>query len=179
VESGCPVCTSVAQIVQSDLSQLSINVNIEVLGPTQYITPYGSYSYEVQNAPQIGQISILGGLSSWVPLSLTPADYWSTFVSNGSAFGNWAAYSNPVVQACVNSFTNGSNILQIQAICTKAQGQVYNDAPYAWYGIEKLWYGGGSLVWQKSVIKSFYTDPLWGGYDSAPLINTVTFVSGS
>jgi len=179
VEADCLTCSEVAQIVQSDLTSLNINVNILVLGTTSYIVPYGSYGYEVQNAAQIGHMSILGGISAWVPSDLTPAEYWLQFVSNESVFGNWAVYSNPTVQQCANSFTDGSSTSTILTLCTAAQKQIYNDAPYAWYGIEKLWYGGGSLVWQKSVIKGFYTDPVWGGYSDVPMFNTVTYVSGS
>ena len=69
-----------------------------------------------------------------------------------------AIYSNPTVQACVNSFTTTSNVSQIQSLCTSAQKQIYNDAPYARLGVNKLWYVDGSLVWQKNVVKSFNVD---------------------
>ena len=46
-------------------------------------------------------LSLLGG-EEWGPSTLTPADYWLSFVSNQSAYGNWAVYSSPLVVACAN-----------------------------------------------------------------------------
>jgi len=96
-------------------------------------------------------------------------------VSNQSFLGNYAIYSNPTVQACVNGFTSSSNVTYIQVLCTKGQAQIYNDAPYAWFGVNRLWYVDGSLVWQKSVVQNFYVDQVWSGQDLAPMFNTVTF----
>jgi len=62
-------------------------------------------------------------------------------------------------------------------VCTAAQAQIYNDVPYVYLGLSKLWSpGGGSLVWNKNIIKSFLADPLATGEDNDPFINTVTFV---
>jgi ABC-type transport system substrate-binding protein len=113
---------------------------------------------------------------NWAPNALTPADNWVTFVSNQSIYGNSAIYYNPTVQACVNAFTATSDVTSIQSLCTKAQAQLYNDAPYAWLGVSGLWYGGGSFVWQKGAVRSFYFDPIWSGGNTAPLFNTITFV---
>ena len=108
------------------------------------------------NAAEIGQLSLLGG-QSWAPSALTPADNWVSLVSNVSSWGNWAGFSTPQVQACVNSFTSTSNVAQIQALCTTAQAQIYKDAPYAWIGYAKR----------------FDLDPVWDGVNTMPLINTV------
>ncbi|MDG6925076.1 MAG: hypothetical protein JRN09_00835 [Nitrososphaerota archaeon] len=172
--AGCSYCVTIAQLVQSDLKQIGLNVNISQIASSDYYTPYGSYSTNVQNAAQIGQLSLLGG-STWAPSALTPADNWVSFVSNTSSWGNWAGFSNPQVQACVNAFTNSASQTAIQAACTAAQQAIYTQAPYAWLGFAKLWYYSGSLVWQKGVIKNFYLDPNWNGIDTMPLINTVTF----
>jgi ABC-type transport system substrate-binding protein len=163
-----------ATIVQADLSQIGITVNIHVLSSTAYYVPYGTYSTNVANANAIGHLSVLGG-SIWAPAALTPADYWVGFVNNGSLWGNWAAYANPTVQKCVDAFTSSSNVGQIQQLCTAAQKQIYNDAPYAWIGTPALWYDSGSLVWQKGVVKHFFLDPDWNGMTTTPIINTVTF----
>ena len=173
--SGCSFCLGIAQIVQGDLSQIGINVEIEATAVSNQQAPYGYFETEVQNANQIAPLSLLG-TGDWAPATLTPADYWVSFVSNQSFLGNYAIYSNPTVQACVNAFTSTSNITQIQALCTPAQKQIYDDAPYAWLGVNGLWYVDGSLVWQKSVVKSFYVDQVWSGQDLAPMFNTVTFV---
>jgi hypothetical protein len=58
-----------------------------------------------------------------------------------------------------------------------AQAQIYNDAPYAWLGVMKLWDVGGSVVWDKSLINNFYMDPTFSGANTIPVFNTVTFSS--
>jgi len=176
VIAGCQFCISTAQIVQSDLAQIGITVDILVQDTSSYYTPYSSYSSEVSSASQIGSLSLLGA-EEWGPATLTPADYWFTFVSNESLYGNWAAYSSPSVVACANSFTSSTNTSYIQSLCKVAQQQIYNDAPYAWLGLVTLWYAAGSLVWQKSVVSGFLVDPVWDGQDTAPIFNTLTFVS--
>jgi ABC-type transport system substrate-binding protein len=144
---------------------------------TQYVSVYGSYSTNLAGASQIGQLSFVDAGESWAPYALTPADYWLTFVSNGSLYGNWAIYSNPVVQKCVDSFTSSTNTSYIQSLCTKAQAQIYSDAPYYWVGVDGLWLPtGGSVVWNKNVIKSFSVDPTFTGASWVPFFNTVTFV---
>ncbi len=173
--SGCSFCIAIATIVQGDLAQIGITVQIVATSVSNQQAPYGYYPTEVQNANQIAPLSLLG-TGDWAPATLTPADYWVSFVSNQSFLGNYAIYSNPTVQACVNEFTSTSNITQIQALCTPAQAQIYNDAPYAWLGINRLWYVDGSLVWQKSVVQNFYVDQVWSGQDLAPMFNTMTFV---
>jgi peptide/nickel transport system substrate-binding protein len=174
--SGCSFCLAIAQIVQGDLSAIGINVEIEASSVSNQQAPYGYYPSEVQNANQIAPLSLLG-TGDWAPATLTPADYWVSFVSNQSFLGNYAIYSNPTVQTCVNSFTSTTNIATIQNLCTAAQKQIYDDAPYAWLGINKLWYIDGSLVWQKNVVQNFYVDQVWSGQDLAPMFNTMTFVS--
>ncbi len=173
--ASCAFCLAIAQIVQGDLSQLGINVQITATAVGTQEAPYAAYNTELANANQIAPLAMLG-TGDWAPATLTPADYWVSFVSNGSFLGNYAVYSNPTVQQCVNAFTSTSNVSQIQALCGPAQQQIYNDAPYAWLGVNKLWYVDGSLVWQKNVVRGFYVDQVWGGQDLAPLFNTVTFV---
>ena len=171
-ESGCSYCNAIAQIVQADLAQIGITVNIEVQALSSYFAPYGSYSTNYQNAAQMGQISLLGG---GYYTEETPADGWTYFLSNNTFWGNWAVYYNPTVQACIDSYFTTGNSSLIRSLCQPAQAQVYNDAPYAWLGLDRLWYIDGSLVWQKGVVNSFLLDPDWGGADTAPIINTVTF----
>jgi peptide/nickel transport system substrate-binding protein len=174
--ASCSFCLAIAQIVQGDLSELGLNVQITATAVGTQQAPYAAYSTELANANQIAPLALLG-TGDWAPATLTPADYWVSFVSNGSFLGNYAVYSNPTVQSCVNAFTSTSNTSQIQALCKRAQQQIYNDAPYAWLGVNRLWYVDGSLVWQKNVVKSFYVDQVWGGQDLAPLFNTVSFAS--
>jgi len=172
--ADCSFCINIAQIVQSDLLVLGINVNIQVLESTPYFSQYGSYSSNVQNSGQIGQLSLLGG-EDWAPNALTPADNWVSMVSNQSVYGNWAGYYNPVVQRCINSFTETSNVSAIQGLCGSAQAQIYNDVPYAWFGVNELTDLSGSIVWDKNVVSSLFMDPVFTAQTTAPIFNTVTF----
>ena len=172
--SSCAFCISIATIVVSDLQAIGFNANITTLTDAAYSATYGNYATNVANANENGQISILGG-ETWSPSALTPADAWVSFISNDSSWGNWAGFSTPAVQACVNAFTSSSNATAIQDLCAKAQAQIYTDAPYATLGYANLWYYSGSLVWKTGVIKSFALDPCWSGIDTMPLINTVQF----
>ncbi|MFI5450513.1 MAG: ABC transporter substrate-binding protein, partial [Candidatus Bathyarchaeia archaeon] len=176
VITGCQFCINTAEIVQTDLSQIGITVNIEVQSTSNYYAPYSSYSVMAGNAQAIGSLSMLGA-EEWGPGTLTPADYWFTFVSNESLYGNWAVYSSPAAVACANAFTSTTNVTFIQSSCKTAQQQIYNDAPYAWLGLDTLWYAAGSLVWQKSVVSGFLVDPVWDGQSTAPIFNTLKFVS--
>jgi len=175
--SGCTACTTTAEIVQSDLSQIGITVNIEDLSSSNYYSAYGNTTFNQQNAATIGQLSLINGGSSWAPGTLTPLDFWLTFVSCTSVWGNWAGYCSPTVQNAINAFTSTTNQTYIQQLTEKAQAQIYNDTPYVWIGIVTLWEPtAGSIVWNKNVISGFLSDPVWTGETTIPLINTVTFV---
>jgi hypothetical protein len=63
----------------------------------------------------------------------------------------------------------------VQSLISKAQEQIYNDAPYAWIGVLRTQYLGATIVAQKNMINSYYVDPVWTGEDSVPIFNTVTF----
>src|SRR5271157_4745906 len=177
VESGCPLCVNAAQVIQSDLAMIGINVNIAVIQPSLYNTQLGSYQTNVANAAQLGQLEYVNSGFGWGPATVTPTDYWVTFVSNQSAWGNYAAYYNPTVQKAVNSFfTNSSNPAYLQSLVAAAQAQIYEDAPYAWLGTFGLWLPwGGSIVWKTGVISGFLVDPVWTGQATEPIFNTVTF----
>ena len=176
VQAGCESCTNVAEVIQSDLSSINMTVDIHVISTAQYYSPFGSYQTNLQNAQQIGQLAFVNSGFGWSPATLTPADYWVTFVNNASIWGNWPAYSHPTVQKCVNAFTSTSDVSRIQSLCTAAQKQIFDDAPYAWIGLFKLWLPpGGSLVWDHNTVKGFLVDPVWNGQNTGPVFNTVTF----
>ena len=176
VVAGCPLCTNAAQVVQADLAAIGINVNVVVQTSSYFYSVLGSYTSQVANPNPIGQLAFVNSGFGWGPATLTPADYWVSFVSNKSTWGNYAIYYDPIVQKCVDSFTNGSSATSIQTACTAAQAKLYDDAPYAWIGTFGLWEpSGGSIVWKNGVVTGFYTDPVWTGMCTAPLLNTVTF----
>jgi len=177
VQSGCPLCINAVQVMQSDLAMIGINVNIAVIQPSLYNTELGTYQTNVANAAQLGQLEYVNSGFGWGPATVTPTDYWVTFVSNQSGWGNYAAYYNPTVQKAVNAFfTNSSNPAYLQSLVAAAQAQIYQDAPYAWLGTFGLWLPwGGSIVWKTGVINSFLVDPVWTGQATEPIFNTVTF----
>ncbi len=173
IVSEYPLASNIAQTVQGDLSQIGLNVQINVEDSSVFYNPYGSYSYELQNVAQIGNLVEYFG--TWAPDRLTAADDWITFVSNQSYAGNTALYYNPIVQNAITALLSSDNLTYIHSQLAAAEKQIYYDAPYAWLGVMKLWYADGSLVWKKGVIKSFYVDPTMTAWDTAPFINTVTF----
>jgi peptide/nickel transport system substrate-binding protein len=180
VEAGCNFCVSAAEIIQGDLSQIGLSINIEVTPSSEYSLPYvaaGAYAGAVPVAQQVTQMGWFGS-ETWAPDEPTPADSWILFVSNTSVAGNYAIYSNPVVQQCVNAWTDGASNSTLISLCTAAQKQIYNDAPYIWLGTIKLPLGGGSVVWDKNVISSLYLDPLFTGQTETAIFNTVQFVNG-
>jgi len=79
------------------------------------------------------------------------------------------------VQRCINSFTETSNVSAIQGLCGSAQAQIYNDVPYAWFGVNELTDLSGSIVWDKNVVSSLFMDPVFTAQTTAPIFNTVTF----
>ncbi len=165
-----------AQVIQGDLQQIGITLNVVVLTAATFITYNTAYTAMVQNPSELGQLNLAYGGIGLGPFAATPLDAWAEFVSNSSIFGNTALYYNPDVQKCVDSFTQTTDISQIQALCKVAQQQIYNDAPYAWIGVFKLWSpAGGSLVWKTGVVSGFLVDPIWSGYNTDPIFNTVTF----
>jgi ABC-type transport system substrate-binding protein len=180
VVQGCDYCDATAQIVQSDLAQIGLKVNILVTPSTQYACPLTagscSYSTALAAAAQASQLSWFG-TGTYAPAADTPADAWLLFVNNATSSNDWAIYSNPTVQKCVNGFTSISDTTQLLNLCTAAYTQVYTDAPYVWLGSIKPFFGSGSLVWQKSVVNNFYVDPVFSGQSSTAIFNTVTFNS--
>lgn len=179
VVSGCTYCYSTAQIVQADLAQIGITLNIEVTPGNQWALPYvagaGTYQQGLNASQQVAQFTWFG-TGTFAPGAPTPADAWLLFASSKTPANNYAIYSNPTVQACVDAWTSVSDPNVIRGLCTTAQKRMYDDAPYIWLGAIKLVFGGGSVAWQKSVVKSALLDPVFTGISSTVIFNTVTFV---
>jgi peptide/nickel transport system substrate-binding protein len=174
IVAGCSFCKVAAEIVQSNLADIGIKSEItEVEGGT-YWGPYGDYNTNLKNAKELGNLSFLGGMM-WAPSAISPTDYWTSFVSTKSLWGNWAVYSNDKVDKAVATLASSGNPDEIVSSLKVAQEQIYNDAPYAWIAGCRLWYVDGSFVWDKSVIKEVWFDPAYNGMNTAPLFNTVVF----
>jgi len=180
VVAGCTYCISAAQIVQADLAQIGITVNIAVIPGSEYTLPYvagaGSYSAGLAVANQVSQLTWFG-TGTFAPGAVTPADAWILFANQNTPANDYAIYANPIVQKCVDAWTSTNDINQLKQLCTAAQLQMYNDAPYIWLGSIKLVFGGGSVAWQKSVVSGGYLDPVYTGISSTVIFNTVTFVN--
>jgi ABC-type transport system substrate-binding protein len=175
VQNSCgKACISEAESVQFDLSQIGISVNIQVMTFAQWCASMcQTYSAEAANPSSVAGICAY----CWqTTLALTPVDEWNTPVSSTSPVGNEAIYSTPTTQACITAFENGSSTAQIKSICSAAQKQIYDDAPYIWLGSNGLWDLSGTIVWRTSAISNMYGDPLYAGFSTDPLFNTVTFV---
>jgi peptide/nickel transport system substrate-binding protein len=180
VVNGCGYCIDTGQIIQNDLAAIGLSVEIIVTPSSQYGCPLTggtcSYSTALADANTISQMSWFG-TGTFAPAAATPADNWLLTVSNVTSSNNWAIYANPTVQKCVNAWTTVSDTTQLINLCTAAQLQAYNDAPYIWLGTIKPFFGAGSVVWDKGTVANFYVDPVYSGQSSTAMFNTVSFTS--
>lgn len=178
---GCGVCASVSTIVQSDLMAVGIPVSIIITPPSQYAPPYigGGTTFPVMlnQSQSIAQITWFG-TATFAPDEPTPVDSLLTWIANDTAGGNWAIYSTPAAQTCVNDITDGASQSQLIADCTAMQAQVAYDTPYVWLGSVRLFLASGSLVWNNQIIKSFLPDAVFSGQSATAIFNTVQFVNG-
>jgi ABC-type transport system substrate-binding protein len=182
VIQGCGVCLATAQLISSEVATtLGVTITVDVVPSSSYAPPLiagaGTYAVELNESQTILNMMWFG-TATFAPDEPTPADSWLTWVSNDTSANNYAVYYNPVVQTCVNDITNGTPQAQLTAACTAAQKQVYDDAPYIWLGSVKLFFGGGSLVWNNAVIKSFLADPVFSGQSSTAILNTIKLTNG-
>lgn len=177
LQSTCAVCVNRATVAQAQLKKIGINVVINGVTPDDWCAWICQpYSWLVNNANLGGNIEDPEG-SNAQPAFLTPAEYWVAFTTNQSAFSNTAIYNTPITYSCAESFFSGISTATLQSICTQAQAQVYNDAPYFGWVSVKYQFGDSSPVWDRSVVENAYIDPLWAGVSTVPLFNTVTFTS--
>jgi ABC-type transport system substrate-binding protein len=180
VMAGCTSCIAAAQVVQADLSAIGIPMNVLVTPPSimtlPYESGYSSYQASVPYAQQEAHLSWMG-FPTFAPEAPTPADAWVMFVSLHSPTGNFANYGNQIVENCVNAWFSTTDVTAIKDACTAAQLQVNKDAPYIWLGNPTLAFGGGSVVWDKTVVKGFLMDPDFTSQSTTAIFNTVTFVN--
>ena len=180
VIAGCISCISAAQVIQADLGQIGITVTVEVTPPAELTLPYtAGYSSFQASAPVAQQEAHLAwmGFPTFAPEAPTPADAWVMFVNSKSPTGNFANYGNPIVDNCVSAWFTTTDVTAIKTACTAANQQIYSDAPYVWLGNPTLAFGGGSVVWDKTVVKGFLMDPDFTSQSTTAIFNTVTFVS--
>jgi ABC-type transport system substrate-binding protein len=178
---GCGVCQAVSTIVQSDLSNIGIPVNVIVTPPSQYAAPYvggtASFPVEVNESQTTAQISWFG-TATWAPDQPTPDDSLLVWISNQTTGGNWAIYTTPTAQKCVNDLTDGASQSQLISDCTAMQAEITQQVPYVWIGSLKLMLGSGTIVWNNHIIKSLLPDADFDGESDTAVFNTVQFVNG-
>jgi len=174
IVAACSFCRIAAEIIQADLADIGIQTEITEVEASAYWGVYGNYETNLNNAKELGHLSFLGGMM-WAPSAISPTDYWTSFVSTRSLWGNWAVYSNGKVDKAVAMLASSADVDEIISALKEAQQEIYDDAPYAWIAACKLWYVDGSFVWDKSLIKEVWFDPAYNGVNTAPLFNTVVF----
>jgi len=172
--NDCALCITRANIAQGYLSQIGINVNIQLVTFDQWCAIIcNPYSYLINNTNTVSNIMDPEGPNAQ-PVFLSPADYWTDFVSDLSPVSNTAIYSTPITEACQHSFFNASSIATTQSICARAQAQIYKDAPYWGWGSTKYVAGDSSPAWDKNVVQSGYMDPIYSGISTIPIFNTIS-----
>ncbi len=177
IASNCDLCLNRASVVQADVAQIGITITIQEDTFDEWCQIICEpYSYLINNTQTVSNIIDPEGQDAQ-PEFLSPVEYWTAFVTNNSAFSNTAIYSTPITDACQEAFFNGSSVATIQSICTQAQTQIYDDAPYWGWGICKYLFGDSSPAWDSNVVQNAYMDPLYGGISTIPIFNTVTFTS--
>ena len=176
IVAGCGVCISGAQVIQSDLGAIGLNVQVEVIPPSElgfpYVAGYGPYATSLNYSQQEAHFTWMG-YPSYAPNAPTPADAWLAFVNTKGLGADYANYGNPTVQACVDAWTATNNQTQIINLCTAANEQIYKDVPYIWLATPKLAFASGSLAYSKSQIKSLLMDPSFTGESTTAILNTV------
>jgi len=176
IVAGCGVCISGAQVVQSDLGAIGLNVQVEVIPPSElgfpYVAGYGPYATSLNYSQQEAHFTWMG-YPSYAPNAPTPADAWLAFVNTKGLGADYANYANPTVQACVDAWTSTSDQNQLINLCTAANAQIYKDVPYIWLASPKLAFASGSLAYSKAAIKSLLMDPSFTGESTTAILNTV------
>ncbi|MGO9643750.1 MAG: ABC transporter substrate-binding protein [Candidatus Bathyarchaeia archaeon] len=180
LETGCTYCIASAQIIQGDLAQLGITTDIIITPPSSFglpTVPFGTYQQNLQYANQICNICWFG-VATWAAVEITPPDTALQVVNYNAPCCNFPIYGSPNVQPCLDAFSTTASVTEIQQLCTIAQKQIYDDAPMTGLGVVRLWDGGGTICWDKSVVAGFLGDQTWSGQTTMPIMNTVTFVNG-
>jgi ABC-type transport system substrate-binding protein len=175
LDDTCQVCVTRATVVQADVAQIGIKITIQGVSFSDWCSvACEPYSWMVANVNQVGNIMDPADSNTEQPF-LGPSILWAPYTTDTSPAANTAIYSTPLQIACTNSFFNGSSNATILSICTQAQSQFYNDAPYFDYAVLKYVFGDSSPAWNLAVVKNGYLDPLWAGCNDTPLFNTITF----
>jgi peptide/nickel transport system substrate-binding protein len=120
--SGDPIQTAVAQIVQSELKPLNINVKIRQLDPAQVTVQEQSFHFGMRE-------------TYWTMDIVDPDEYVSFVLDGkGGAFANWTHFDDPVIDQLTRQAEGTFNPGTRQALYTEIQRRAAADAPIVWLG---------------------------------------------
>jgi peptide/nickel transport system substrate-binding protein len=164
-----------AEIIQANLAQIGITVTIQVLATPTFEQNIDGLTYNQSLSNPSGHPDLtFDTYAGYAPDFISPADFFTSFVSQYSAYSNYAIYDDPAVDNAINLVTQTSNQTQLLQAFTTAQQHVYQDAPYAWLFVAQLPLIDGTDVYNAKSVGSFYMDPNLFGVSDIPMLNTIT-----
>jgi peptide/nickel transport system substrate-binding protein len=145
ISSGDPNQASIAQIMQSELKELGINLQIQQLDPTAQ-----------KQARLKSQFDMVA--QAWT-MDIPDPDEWTSFAvdPNGGSHSSFSYYNNPQVIALNKQAETETDDSKRQALYSQIQKQVSQDSPFAY-----LYYAPYVFA-LKDNVKGFYVTPL-GNY---------------
>ncbi len=164
-----------AEVIQANLAVIGITVNIQVMQTLAFESNIDAVSYNGSLANPSGHPALtFDTYAGYAPDFISPADFFTSFVSQYSIYSNYAIYDDPAVDTAINLVTQTTNQTQLLQAFTVAQQHVYNAAPYAWLFVAQLPLIDGTDVYNTKVVSNFYMDPNLFGVSDIPVINTVS-----
>lgn len=161
-----------AEVIQSNLADIGMSVNIQIIPQGVWSTNLGDYPTIVKNADKLPNFR-MNDLYGYGPDYMAANDYWTGFVTTFTAWGNYGGYSNPTVDQAVHFMYQSSDVNAVLERLKAAQEQIYNDTPYVWLWANELPLVQGTYAYKLRSISSLYADPNLFGVGDIPMMNTV------
>ena len=164
-----------AEVIQANLAVIGITVNIQVEATLTFESTVDGVTYNQSLANPTGHPDMaFDTYAGYAPDYISPADFFTSFVSQYSMYSNYAIYDDSAVDYAINLTTQTSNQTALLQAFTTAQEHVYEAAPYAWLFVAQLPLIDGTDVYNTKTIGGFYMDPNLFGVSDIPILNTVT-----
>lgn len=164
-----------AEVIQANLAAIGITVNIQVEDTITFESTVDGITYNQSLADPAGHPDMtFDTYAGYAPDFISPADFFTSFVSKYSMYSNYAIYDDPAVDYAINLVTQTTNQTELLQAFTVAQQHVYEAAPYAWLFVAQLPLIDGTDVYNTKIISNFYMDPNLFGVSDIPIFNTVT-----
>jgi len=171
IDNLAPWEETTAELIQSDLAQIGITVNIVVMSFSTFLSVFYT-SYSAMSANPSIQMALDSGYA-YFPDYISPTDYLGQFTTNQSSYGNFALYNTDATYTAFRTFISSNDPATLRQAMIGAETQIYNDAPYDWLFLPRLYLVGGSYVYSTQAIHSLYIEPNIFGEQDLPLLNTV------